>query len=225
MTLEEIARKAEALGLEWVAVCDHSQSLRIAGGVTIDKMKEKAQAVHSHNRMSNTVKLLYGAEVDINSDGSLDYPDEVLEELDFVVAAVHTGFKQDEKTMTARILKAMRHPLVHMIAHPTGRLLGERDPYAVNLDAVVEDAARTGTALEINAYPRRLDLNDVYSRAAKEKGVKLGIGTDAHIIDQMDFLEYGLSVARRGWLEPGDLLNCLGYHALRNFLKEKAANH
>ncbi|MFH0811592.1 MAG: DNA polymerase/3'-5' exonuclease PolX [Pseudomonadota bacterium] len=219
-TLAEIARKAEAMGLEWVAVCDHSQSLKVAGGVPVEKMKDKVREVKEFNRKSRKVKLLCGTEVDINNDGSLDYPDELLNELDIVIAAIHSGFKQDEKTITNRIIKAMRHPRVHIIAHPTGRLIGEREPYPLTMDAIVEEATRTNTALEINAYPQRLDLNDIYCRAAKNKGVKLGIGTDAHILDQMEYLELGLSVARRGWLEKKDLLNCLNYNELIKTLKE-----
>jgi len=118
-------------------------------------------------------------------------------------------------------MKAMRHPRVHSIAHPTGRLIGERDAYAVNLEMVFEEAAQTNTALEINAYPQRLDLNDIYSRAAKNKGAKFTIGTDAHRLDQMEYLELGLSVARRGWLEKTDILNCLGYNDVIKVLKKK----
>jgi DNA polymerase (family 10) len=221
MTFDEIALKAEAMGLEWIAACDHSQSLKIAGGVSIGAMEEKIEAVKAFNRKSKKVKLLCGSEVDIKNDGSLDYPDEVLDRLDIVIAAIHTGFKQDEETITNRIIRALHHPSVHVLAHPTGRLIGERDGYAVNLDRVVEEAAKTGTALEINAYPQRLDLNDLYCRAAKEKGVMLGIGTDAHIVDQMDYLELGLSVARRGWLEKSNLLNCLTYEALKKRLKQQ----
>lgn len=221
MTLEEIGAKSDALGLEWVAVCDHSPSLKIAGGVTPARLQEKLKEVAAWNRKHPKVTLLCGAEVDINADGSLDYPDELLAQLDLVVAAIHTGFKQDEKTITDRIVKALRHPLVDMIAHPTGRLIGERDAYAVNLDQVIEEAAKTGTALEINAYPQRLDLSDIYCRTAKEKGVRIGIGTDAHIGDQMEYLELGSAVARRGWLEKGDLLNTLSCRELRQHLKKR----
>lgn len=221
MTLEEIGAKAEALGLEWVAVCDHSQSLKIAGGVTPARLHEKLKEVAAWNQKHRKVTLLCGTEVDINSEGSLDYPDELLAKLDFVIAAIHTGFKQDEKTITERIMKAMRHPLVDMIAHPTGRLIGERDPYAVDLERIIAQAVKTKTALEINAYPQRLDLSDIYSRTAKEKGVKIGIGTDAHIADQMEYLELGIAVARRGWLEKKDLVNTLNCRELRRHLKTR----
>ncbi|MBN2468805.1 MAG: DNA polymerase/3'-5' exonuclease PolX [Deltaproteobacteria bacterium] len=220
-TLEEISQKAETMGHEWVAVCDHSQSLKVAGGVSRERMEEKIAAVKEFNRKSRTAKLLCGAEVDVNRDGTLDYPDELLARLDIVIAAVHSLFKQDEKTMTARIVKAMRHPRVHCVAHPTGRLIGEREGYAVNLSVLMDEAAQTGTALEINAYPQRLDLNDVYCRMAGGRDLRLGIGTDAHRLDHMDYLEFGISVARRGWLGKKSILNTLSYDALKAVLKKK----
>jgi DNA polymerase (family 10) len=216
---EEIAEKAKSIGLEWIGVCDHSQSLKIAGGVSIEDLKKKIREIRAFNEKGHNVKLLCGTEVDIGNDGKLDYPDDILAELDLVVAAIHTGFKQDEKTITRRIVTAMQHPLVNMIAHPTGRLFGEREPYAVNMEKVLEEAKNTGTAIEINAYPKRLDLNDVYVKAAKERGIKLGIGTDTHILDQMEYIGLGLAVARRGWLEKDDLLNTLTYEKLMKVLK------
>ena len=218
---EEIAEKAKSIGLEWVGVCDHSQSLKIAGGVSIEQLKEKIREIRAFNEKGHSVKLLCGTEGDIGNDGKLDYPDDILAELDLVVAAIHTGFKQDEKTITRRIVTAMQHPLVNMIAHPTGRLFGEREPYAVNMEKVMEEAKNTGTAIEINAYPKRLDLNDIYVKVAKERGIKLGIGTDTHILDQMEYIDLGLAVARRGWLEKDDLLNTLTYEKLMKVLKGK----
>jgi len=218
---EEIAEKAKSIGLEWVGVCDHSQSLKIAGGVSIEQLKEKIREIRAFNEKGHSVKLLCGTEGDIGNDGKLDYPDDILVELDLVVAAIHTGFKQDEKTITRRIVTAMQHPLVNMIAHPTGRLFGEREPYAVNMEKVMEEAKNTGTAIEINAYPKRLDLNDIYVKVAKERGIKLGIGTDTHILDQMEYIDLGLAVARRGWLEKDDLLNTLTYEKLMKVLKGK----
>jgi DNA polymerase (family 10) len=156
--------------------------------------------------------------VDIDSHGNLDYPDEILRQLDIVVAAIHTGFKQDQKTLTHRITTAMRNPHVHIIAHPTGRLMGERDPYAVDMEAIISVAAETGTALEINAYFKRLDINDIQAKRAKEKGCKLSIGTDSHIMEQMDFMSLGVSVARRGWLTREDLLNTMTYRELMSYL-------
>jgi DNA polymerase (family 10) len=209
------------MGLEWVAICDHSPSLRIARGVEINALKEKIAQIKAFNQKSRDVKLLCGAEVDINLDGNLDYPDEVLKELDLVIAAIHTGFKQDEAIQTKRLLAAINHPYVHIIAHPTGRLLGEREPYPINLELICRAAAQAKKALEINAYYKRLDLNDLTSRAAAGHGVKLCIGTDAHAVEQMEFLQLGLRTARRGWLEAKDVLNTLSYRDLTTFLAKK----
>ncbi len=218
-SIEEIAAYAERLGLKWVGICDHSQSLKVASGLTIEEVMEKKKAIVNFNRRSKGIKLLCGTEVDILNDGSLDYPDEVLKEFDLVIAAIHTGFKQDEATLTKRIISAMKNPFVHVIAHPTGRLLGEREAYALDIDQVIKIAKETRTALEINAYFKRLDLNDINTRAAKENGVKLMIGTDAHILDQMNYLYLGVAVARRGWCEKSDILNTLDYENLIKYLK------
>jgi len=220
-TLENIANKAAQMRLKWIGVCDHSQSLKVAGGVSTEDLRKKIKAIRQFNKKNAPVKLLCGTEVDIDSRGKLDYPDDILKELDLVIAAIHKGFKQNEATLTTRIVSAMRNPYVHLIAHPTGRLFGEREPYALNMEAVLNEAAQTHTALEINAYPKRLDLNDIYSRAAKEKGIFLGIGTDAHILDQMEYLSLGISVARRAWLEPSNLLNRLSYDELIKYLKRR----
>lgn len=213
-SLEMIADQARRLGLEWVGICDHSRSLKIAGGLSIAQLRHKISAIRAFNDTSPDVKLLAGAEVEIDPKGRLDYPDEVLAELDLVVAAVHTHFRQEAEAMTARLLEAIRHPNVHLIAHPTGRLLGERPPYPVDLDRVIAEAARTGTALELNAYPKRLDLDDTRCRQAAGEGVRLGIGSDAHTVEQMSFLEFGVGVARRAWLTPKDCLNTMSYRQL-----------
>ena len=219
-SLEEIMNYAEKLGLSWVALCDHSQGLKVAGGVPVEELFKKKRHIEELNQKSKKVKLIFGAEVDINSDGTLDYPDEVLKEIDFVIAAIHTGFQQEEKQITERILSALKHPLVHAIAHPTGRLIGEREPYAVNLKEVFEVAKIYGKALEINAYYKRLDLPDIYVRTAQDMGIKLIIGTDAHIADQMNYLSFGTAVARRGWCEKEDLLNTLSYEEFMDWLKK-----
>ncbi|RUM89130.1 MAG: DNA polymerase/3'-5' exonuclease PolX [Thermodesulfatator sp.] len=217
-SLEEIAAFAESLGLSWVGVCDHSQGLKVAGGVPVEVLMEKKRAIEDFNRRSKRVKLIFGAEVDIRSDGTLDYPDEVLAELELVIAAIHTGFQQSEEQITSRAVAALSHPLVHVLAHPTGRLLGEREPYALDLKKVIETAARYGKALEINAFYNRLDLNDVHARAAKEAGVKLLIGTDAHLADQMAQIHLGTAVARRAWCEKEDVLNTLAYEEFKAWL-------
>lgn len=220
-SLEEIAAKARRLGYEWVVVCDHSQSLKVAGGLDLAALAKKRAAIAAFNAKSRDVKLLCGAEVEIGMDGRLDYPDEVLAELDFVVAAIHTGLRQSREVQTRRLLSAINNPYVHAIAHPTGRLLGEREAYALDLEAIFKAAQATGTLLEINAYYKRLDLNDIHCRAAAEKGVKFAIGSDAHLLDQMDFLELGVGVARRGWLGPEQVINTLGYRELLMTLGRK----
>lgn len=220
-SLEEIAEKARRLGLEWVAVCDHSQTLKVAGGLDATALEKKRAAIEAFNAHSPDVKLLCGTEVEIGVDGSLDYPDDVLTSLDVVVAAIHTAFRQDEGVQTRRLLSAINNPYVHAVAHPTGRLLGERAGYALDLEQVFEAAARTGTFLEINAYYKRLDLNDVAVRAAAEKGIRFVIGSDAHLLDQMEFLELGVGVARRGWLTRQQVINSLSYKELLKTLRQK----
>jgi DNA polymerase (family 10) len=218
-TLEEIANRAKAFGYEYIAVCDHSESVTYAGGVSVQDLKEKMEKIHALNKHISGMTLLSGIEVDIKSDGNLDCSEEVLDQLDVAVAAVHSGFK---KNVTGRMLKAMDHPRVQIIAHPTGRLISGREGYDVDLDAVMRKAAETGTALEINAHYDRLDLNDLASRKAKELGVKLAIGTDAHHLDQLWMMKLGVAVARRGWLEKHDVINTYSLTELTKFLERKS---
>lgn len=200
-------------GYHYVAVTDHSQSLGIAGGMSIDTLMAKISEIKDINRQLSGFRILSGTEVDIRMDGMLDYPDEILSKLDVVIASIHSGFKRSRHEQTKRIIQAMRNPHVHIIGHLTGRLLGERDGYEVNLDDVLKAASETGTALEINAYPQRLDLNDIGCRRAKGLGVKVVINSDAHILSQMDYMELGVVVARRGLLEREDILNTLNLEA------------
>ncbi len=222
-SVEEIGAKARQLGLKWVGICDHSQGLRVAGGLTPKDIAAKKAAIQAFNRHSKDVKLLFGTEVDILSDGRLDYPDDLLQEFELVIASIHSGFRQDEATLTGRILAAIENPLVHIVGHPTGRLIGERDPYPLDLKTIFSAAQKAGVALEINAYYKRLDLNDVNTRAAKEAGVLLAIGTDAHSLEQMNFLSLGVAVARRGWCEPQNILNTFSYRQLKEWLKKKVS--
>ncbi|MFQ5866436.1 MAG: DNA polymerase/3'-5' exonuclease PolX [bacterium] len=219
--LSEIAEKAKGIGLEWVGICDHSQSLKVAGGLAPDVVYEKIEETKKFNKKSKYFKVLCGMEVDIFSDGSLDYDDKLLSQLDLVIAAIHTGFKQSEEQLTERIISAMENRYIHMIAHPQGRLLGKREPYALNMEKVLKTAKKTQTFLEINAYPERLDLYDIYCRKAKELGILIGIGTDAHTLNQIENLYLGVAVARRGWLERRDLLNTLSYKELIKTLERK----
>ncbi|MFA5869213.1 MAG: DNA polymerase/3'-5' exonuclease PolX [Candidatus Bathyarchaeia archaeon] len=207
MTIEEVAEKARALGLSYVVITDHSKSLGIARGLDEKRLREQGKEIDALNKRLKGFTLLKGIECDIKSDGSMDLPDSSLEELDYVVASIHSGFKNDEETMTKRMVSAMRNEHVHAIGHPTGRIIQKRKPYPLNLERVFEEAAAQHVAMEINAFPERLDLDDVSCRQAMEAGVVMSIGTDAHALNQMEFLPLGVSVARRGWLTAGDVAN------------------
>ncbi len=208
-SIEEIAKAAQKRGYQYVAICDHSKSLKIARGLDESRLLKQMEEIDRINEKLKGFQILKGTEVDILTDGKLDLPDKVLEKLDFVVAAIHSGFKQEKEKMTKRIVRALENPFVHCLAHPSGRLLGARAPYDVEIDEVMEAAKRNGKALEINATLERLDLDDIHSRKAKEMGIKLAIGTDAHHLDQFWMISLGVGVARRGWLETPDLLNTL----------------
>jgi DNA polymerase (family 10) len=204
MSLSELAEAAGEMGYRYIAVCDHSPSVYYAGGLSVERLEEQIAEIRELNRRPQGVQLLAGSEVDILADGRLDLPDEILSKLDFVVASIHSGFKRD---VTNRMIRAMRHPSVDTIGHPTGRLLSGREGYDVDMEAVMHEAAATGTALEINAYYDRLDLSDLHARRAKELGVKLSIGTDSHQLAHLSMMRFGIGVARRAWLGPSDILN------------------
>ena len=206
-TILEMAQAAAALGYEYIAICDHSPAVGIAGGLSPERLEEKIRAVAAANEQLEGITLLCGAEVDIKSDGRLDYPDSLLSRCDVVVASIHMGGQQSERAITGRLISAIENENVDIIGHPTGRVIGQRDPYDLDLAMVLEAAARTGTALEINSYPARLDLSDVNARAAREAGVKLAINSDAHDASQLLVMKYGINVARRAWLESKDVLN------------------
>lgn len=206
--VEEMARAATERGYEYIAITDHSQSLKFVGGVTIEELRENAKTCKKASDRVG-IAVLLGTECDILPDGRLDYPDEVLAELAVVVCSVHSRFGMSREEMTARIIKAMDNPHVDIIGHPTGRVLGQRDPYDVDMERLIEAAKRTNTALEINASPDRLDLSDIHARMARERGVRLVISTDAHSRYELRFMEYGIAVARRAWVEPRDVLNTL----------------
>ena len=208
-SIEEIAKAAQKRGYQYVAICDHSKSLRIAHGLDESRLMKQIEEIDRLNEKLKGFHILKGSEVDILTDGTLDLSEKVLEKLDFAVAAVHSGFKQDKGKMTKRIIRALENPHIHVLAHPSGRLLGARDPYEVEIEELMEAAKKYGKALEINAYFERLDLDDIYCRKAKEMGIRVGIGTDSHHLDQMWMISLGVSVARRGWLEPMDILNTL----------------
>ena len=215
-SIEEIAKAAQKRGYQYVALCDHSQSLRIAHGLDETRLLKQIEEIDRINEKLKDFQILKGTEVDILTDGKIDHPDKVLQKLDFVVAAVHSGFKQEKEKMTKRIVRALENPLVHCLAHPSGRLLGARAPYEVDIDEVMEAAKKHGKVLEINATFERLDLDDIHCMKAKEMGIRMAIGTDSHHLDQMWMMSLGVAVARRGWLETKDVLNTL---SLKEILK------
>jgi len=209
LSLEGMAQAARARGYEYLLISDHSKSLTVANGLDEGRLLRQGEEIAALNEQFDNFRLLWGVEVDIFSEGRLDLDPAVLAQLDIVVAAVHTGFKQSREQITRRLIAAMESGVVDIIAHPTGRLLGRREAYELDFEALLAAAARTGVALELNAAPERLDLGDIHLRAAKEHGVPIVIGTDAHHPDQLDFIHFGLGTAQRGWLEPSDVLNTL----------------
>jgi DNA polymerase (family X) len=219
-TVASMAEAALALGYEYLVFCDHSQSLKVANGLSPERLKKKIEAVREANDNYGEIQLLCGSEVDILKDGSLDYEDALLAELDFVVASVHTSFKVGEKAMTERIVRAMNNPYVRTIGHPTGRLLNRRDPYEVDVSRLIEEAAATNTALELNSYVDRLDLSVPFLREAINSGVRITIDTDAHDETALSFAKFGVSQARRAWVEKASVINCLPWEEFRKYLKK-----
>ncbi|MDI3280643.1 MAG: DNA polymerase/3'-5' exonuclease PolX [Bacillota bacterium] len=219
--LKDLKAAAAARGYEYLAICDHSKSLGIARGLDVQRLRAQWEEIDALNARGG-VRLLKGVEVDILADGRLDLPDEVLAELDVVVASVHTGLKQEAEQLWRRVEGALRNPHVDILAHPSGRLLGQREASALDLERVIALAAETGTALEINSFPDRLDLTDLMARRAAEAGVALVINTDAHAVDQLDYIEYGVATARRGWIGARHVLNTLPLTELLARLERKA---
>jgi len=208
-SIPELAREALRRGYEYIAICDHSPAQAIARGLETERLRERNREIEKFRRQFPELTILAGMEVDIRADGALDYPDEILAELDFVIASLHTGWRASEEANTERILKAIANPWVDVIGHPTGRLIGQREAYEVDLEKVFAAAAAAGVALEIDAHPDRLDLKDTHARRAKEVGCKIVIDTDAHRLANLSLMRFGVATARRAWLEPKDILNCL----------------
>lgn len=222
LSVEEMVLGARDRGYEYVAITDHSGGIGVAGGLSPERLLEQIAEVRRIDAEVEGITVLTGTEVDIKRDGTLDYPDEILQQLDWVIASVHSGFNQTEEQMTARIIRAIENPHVDAIAHPTGILIGKRAPYKVELEAIFRAAARTGTALEINSFPERLDLVDTHARRAKDLGVLLVINTDAHAAIHFDNIRYGVAMARRGWAEARHVLNTRSLNDLRAWLRSDA---
>jgi DNA polymerase (family 10) len=217
---DELIEEARKRGYRYIAITDHSKGLGIARGLSEERLAEEMKEIEAINRRLKGFRLLAGVEVDIRGDGRMDFPDDLLKKMDIVVASIHSGFRQSRQQIMKRMVSAMRNPYVSVIAHPTGRLIGERDPYDVDISELLRIARETGTAIEINAYPLRLDLNDVHAKMAKEMGVRVVISTDTHITSQFNYMSYGVSIARRGWLEKKDVLNTMSYPSLMKALKK-----
>lgn len=218
-TLAEMAQATRDQGFRYLGIGDHSQSLKVANGLSLDRLERQWAEIDQLNRQFKGFSLLKGTECDILPDGSLDYSDEVLARFDYVVASVHTHMGQKREQMTARIIRAVSHPRVTMLGHMTGRLLLRRDGYAVDQEAVWKAAAAHGTLIEINAHPARLDLDWLGCKKAKALGVKFVINPDAHAADEVSLTRFGVDVARRGWLEPTDVLNSLPFATIMKRLK------
>ncbi len=206
-TLEAMALAARDLGYQYLGIADHSGGRSIAHGLDAERLKQQIPEIKELNQRLDGIHIFCGMEVDIRADGSLDLPEELLAELDIVTAAVHSSLNQGQEQMTRRIITAIENPNVDVLAHPTSRLLPDREPVAVDMEAIFQAAARTNTVLEINAMPSRLDLKDIHAYRARELGVKLVINTDAHSTEHLAFMRFGVGVARRGWCQPQDVIN------------------
>jgi DNA polymerase (family X) len=220
-TLEEMATAAKEHGYDYLSITDHSKKVSMAHGLDARRLAEQIEEIDHLNDKLKGMVLLKGIEVDILKDGSLDLPDDILKELDVVVCSVHYHRHLSKKRMTERVLRAMDNPYFNIFAHPTGRLINERDPYEIDLEKIMEGAKERGCFLEINAHPDRLDLSDSHAKMAKDMGLKLAISTDAHGIADLDFIRYGIDQARRGWLEPDDVITTRSLKQLRKLLKRK----
>jgi DNA polymerase (family 10) len=220
-TLEEMAEAARELGLEYLGIADHSRSSVQGHGIAEEKLLAQVAAIRKLNKTFDGFRLFAGVECDILRDGSLDFPDEVLSQLDYVVVSVHSAFNLTESEMTQRVIRALENPFVTMLAHPTGRLLLKRDPYQIDIPAVLDAAARTGTWIEINAAPKRLDLDWRWWPLAKQKGVKCVINPDAHRTARLQDLWFGIGIARKGWLTKEDVANCLPLAKIEVALRAK----
>ena len=222
-SIQAMAEAALARGLRVLAITDHSVGLGVANGLSIERLRaQRAEIQAVQARLGDRIRLLQGSEIEIHADGSLDYPDEILAELDIVVASLHTSLRQPREQITARLVQAIRHPHVDLIGHPSGRLMPDREGADLDWEAVFAAARESGTGLEIDAHPARLDLDEVHARRAADLGIPLAIDTDAHAADQFDVLEYGVSVARRAWLGNQHILNAWPAERLLSWLKRDA---
>ena len=217
-----MAEAAQELGLEYLGIADHSRSSVQGHGMDVEKLLEQVTAIRRLNKKFDAFRVFAGVECDILRDGSLDFPDKVLAQLDYVVASVHSVFNLSESDMTQRVIRALENQFVTMLGHPSGRLLLKRDPYQIDMPAVLDAAARTGTWIELNAAPKRLDLDWRWWPLAKQKGVKCVINPDAHRTERLQDLWFGIGIARKGWLTEEDVVNCLPLAEIDKALRAKS---
>jgi DNA polymerase (family 10) len=220
-SIAEMAEAARSLGYKFICVTDHSKSSAIANGLSAKQLAEQINQIHKLNDKLKGITILAGTEVDILADSSLDFDNKLLADLDFVIASIHSGMGSPREKVTTRTLKAMDSPYVNCIAHPTARLIGQREPMDIDIAAVIKHAARTHTALEVNAHPQRLDLKDVHCKMAIEAGVKLAIGTDAHSVGGLSLMGFGVGTAARGWATKADVLNTFSPAKIKGWVKAK----
>lgn len=217
-SIETIAEHAQKIGYKFIGIADHSQSLHVARGLSERQVIKKIKEVERINKKISDIKVLCGTECDIKPDGSLDYSNKILKQFDFVYIGIHSNFKQSSEEINKRIIKGMENEQAHFLAHPTCRIIGRREPFNININKLVEVAKETNTFLEINAFPDRLDLNDIHAKLAKDGGAKIVIGTDAHSVNNLSFMHYGTATARRGWLEKKDILNTYSLKEIEKML-------
>jgi DNA polymerase (family 10) len=220
-TLEQMAVTAEARGYEYIGITDHTQSLRIAGGLSAEGFRRQFHAIEALQKRLKTLTVLKSAEVDILEDGTLDLDDDVLAELDAVVISVHSRFQLPKVEQTRRIIRAIQHPRANILAHPTGRRINRREPYPVEMAEIIAAARDYGVLLEMNATPERLDLHDQHAAMAREAGVKLVISTDAHRMHELDWMRHGVDQARRAWCGPEHIANTRPLSEFRKLLKKR----
>jgi DNA polymerase (family 10) len=222
LSMLEMARAAAKQGIKVIAFTDHSASLGVTGGLKMEDHKKQAAEIKKiQKQLGDEILVLHASEVEIKADGSLDYPDEFLASLDLVLASMHTSLRQPREKVTQRVINAIRNPHVDIIGHPTGRLIPDREGADLDMEAILQAAAETGVALEINAHPSRLDLDDVYARRAKELGIPISINTDSHSAEDFDMRFYGVTIARRAWLTKSDVINCWSTDKLLKWLKSR----
>jgi DNA polymerase (family X) len=220
-SIEEMVEACRAKGYEYMAITDHSQYLKVANGLTVERLRKQRQEIDELNRKYDDITILAGVEMDILPDGSLDYEDEVLEQMDFVIASIHSSFSQPQDKIMGRLKTALKNKHVHMIAHPTGRKIGKRDGYSVDIEQLIELAKETNTWLELNANPNRLDLSSEHVRMAQEAGVKLVINTDAHMVETLAHMDTGISAAKKGWVQKQSVINSLAKEEFLELLKRR----